>query len=284
MKKVLLAIALCLTLGAGSAFAQPFWVGSVNDGFGNWAENVETFDWASSGSGVAVGLAAGPLVEGTEFTFLYQARLAGLADSGGQAVDFPNLNSTFEYTFVAVVPETVTQVSADGRTAILETRAGGQWFMFHDFNTNSVTSTGFGFQDGTLVAEGFWLEGYETIFRASADFTSGIGGFVIEGLRGAGTVVNPAFLDPTLYGENDEQFIFDIRLEGQTNIPALDSTTTTFFAGPGPLASYTVADTDLIFKVDASSKFSVIPEPSTVILLGLGLLGLAGYSRKKLRK
>ncbi|MDO3379690.1 flocculation-associated PEP-CTERM protein PepA [Geoalkalibacter halelectricus] len=284
MKQVFLAIVLCLTLGAGSAQAQLFWTGSVNDGFGNWAENVQTFDWASSGSGVAIGLGAGPLVEGTEFTFLYQARLAGLADPAGQAVDFPNLNSTFEYTFVAVVPERVVEVSADGRTAILETLAGGSWYMFWDAPPNSVTETGFGFQDGTLVAEGTWLAGYETIFRASADFTSGIGGFVIEGLRGAGTIVNPDFLDPTLYGPNDDQLIFDIRLEGQTNIPALDSTTTTFFAGDGPLAAYTVTANDLLFKVDASSKFSVIPEPSTVILLGLGLLGLAGYSRKKLRK
>lgn len=286
MKKMFVALAALMVLGTGTAFAQPFWTGSVNDGSGNWANNVQVFDWASSGSGLAVGLANPANVQvGAEFTFLYQARLAGLAGPTGQSVAFPNLNETFEYTLVAQFTEriiAVNPIAPNVVTAIFATTGVGSWYMFHDSNTNSNTAAGTGFQDGTLVAEGTWLPNQISSFTTTSA-TSGIGSYIIEGLRGVGTIVNPAFLSPTLL-PNGEQLIVDIRFEGQINVPALDSTTTTFFGGAGPYTAYAVTANDLLFKVDSSHRFSVIPEPSTVILLGLGLLGLAGYSRKKFRK
>ncbi|KIH75854.1 PEP-CTERM protein-sorting domain-containing protein [Geoalkalibacter ferrihydriticus] len=286
MKKITVILAALMVLGTGTAFAQPFWTGAVNDGFDNWVQNVQVFDWASSGSGLAIGLADPANIQvGTEFTFLYQARLSGLANPAGQDVNFPGLNDTFEYTFVAQITERISNVidlGADGLQAIFRTTGAGSWYMFHDFDTNSNTAAGTGFQDGTQVATGTWLPDQISSFLATVPGEQGQGSFIIEGLRGVGTEINPDFFYPTLLGE--EQFIFDIRLEGTTNVPALDSATTTFFGGDGPYEAYTVMTTDLLFKVDASSRFSVIPEPSTVILLGLGLLGLAGYSRKKLRK
>jgi hypothetical protein len=93
-----------------------------------------------------------------------------------------------------------------------------------------------------------------------------------------------------------DAIIFDFRFEGQINYPPLDSFTTSFFGGvePGAYAPYPVNfgpdgipftsdDIDFLFKVDGSSRFSV-PEPSTMLLLGIGLLGLGGLARKKQKK
>jgi hypothetical protein len=248
MKKFISLTLFLLLFGFSTAHAQ-FWTGSVfNDTLGAKVPNVMEFDWSSSGSGNARGIGplGAPLAVGTIFDFRYQSFLVLLTDPNGQPISFPGLNSSFEYTVVAKIPEAVISVS--GTTAVFITLTGGEFFIYHDSTPNTNVGTGMGFDDGTLVAHGTIDAGQFSAFSQTSPGT-GIGSTTLTGLV---DYANPGFLDPATS-------ITDFRFEGTLNIPADDSTTAAFFLsrlGEGNFPDYSVAANDLLFKVDGSSKFS----------------------------
>jgi hypothetical protein len=302
MKRIIV-IALTLALLAIGSTSQAYWTGSVyNDQLNSYVPNIQVFDWSSSGSGLATGLgpAGSPLVVGTTFDFLYQAELVGVNDPVGNPVAFPGLSSTFEYTAVALIPEVVTAVIPLSPTitqVIFTSLAGATFHMWHDGPgnvndpappraPNSDVLSGFGFDDGDTVAYGTIGAGQITTFLFDTATGQGIGSTILNGLV---TDASPWYLEP-------DAIIFDLRFEAQINQPPLDSLTYNFFTGveAGAYAPYavnygpdgipgTADDIDTIFKVDGSSRFSV-PEPSTMILFGAALIGIAAFSRKRSNK
>jgi hypothetical protein len=290
MRKLFAASILCVILAFG-ATAQAFWVGSVFDNStASFVSNVMGFDWSSSGSGLVVGEPKGaPLTQNQTIQFLYQASLVGLTDPLGAAINFPGLKTSttagFEYTVVAQVPELAFSVTTIGglTQAFLTTLSGGTFALYNQAVGDANVSAGTGFNNGTLVATGTINPGQLTTFTGIAPATpanpygTGLGSTILEGLV---TFANPAFLDPALT-------IVDFRFEGQLNAPPLDSevrSTGHFFDGNDGFAVTPVAGLEQL-KVDGSSKFSLAetPEPSTILLLGVGLLGVAGFSRKRIR-
>lgn len=296
MKKTLVLLIVGMLLTAGNAFA--FWTGDIENPVDpSTYYNVLTLDWSSSGSGLAVDFGAPGTVPvpGQEFDFLYQAVLTGLTGPTGNEIATPNLNITHEYTFVAVVPEVVVFTApAPFFTTYFNTDAtlpagslGNKWAIYYDGigvgGVQADVPSGTGFNDGWQIATGYWVPApiYTTLYSPSGIpiGSSGIGSFILEGIVD--------WFDTSFFGPDvvTGQSIFDIRFEGTTNFPPLDSTTVSFFDGnDGYNIFNTIGSDDILFKVDASNKFSVVPEPSTFILLGGGLLGLVGLGAARRKR
>lgn len=256
MKKMrwLLAWLVLFCLGLTNAYGQQFWEGSVyNDTLATMVPGVVNFDWSSSGSGVAEGLApaGSPLVVGQEFTMRYQSYLVKLEDVAGQPINFPGLNTAFEYTVVAEIPQKIAAfIPGTTQISVFSTLPGGRFFIYHDSEPNNNVLSGLGFDDGDLVASGVIDAGVATSLTYISATNQAIGSTT---LTGAVSYANPQFIDPALN-------IVSLRLETTVNFPPLESTTTNFFVsrpGEGNLDPYAVQTDDLLLKLDASSKFLV---------------------------
>jgi len=232
--------------------APVIWNGGVyNDNQGGFVPNVEGLDWSSAASGIFEGI--GPVgtavTTGSEFTLRYQAVLVGLTAADGTSLVFPGLNNGFEYTMVAEIPMIVfSAVNAVGLQILtFATQAGGEFYIYHDANQNSVVSTGAGFDDATIAANGYIEAGQVANFTYIAAANFAVGSFAFHSPL---TYINPTFIDPT-------SSLVELQLQGTLNHPAFDSATTTFFAGragEGHLTDYRVAANDIRLKLDMSSK------------------------------
>jgi hypothetical protein len=282
MKRSLLAIALGLILGAGTANAEVLDTFNILNPDTNTFVTVNELDWNSSGVGLAEGL--GPfgtaITAGTNFTFDYMADLTGVNNPAGDPITFTGLASTFEYTVVAKFGETVIQGASSIFDTALFSTTGGSWAIYvNPTTTNADYPTGTGFDDGTLVASGTIDPNQVSSFTITGA-ALGTGGSIIFGLI---DYINPTYLDPISAGLGLP--LFDFRFEGSQNFPSTN-TPSDFFAGGSATVYPTVpvGTDDLLLKVDGSSKFSVVPEPSTYLLFGMGLLGLVGFNRRRMQK
>jgi hypothetical protein len=281
----LIPVAATLGFAFAASSAQAF---TLKDGTNTLATGSTTLDWNTTGSGVAKGVGpfGAPLTVGKEFQFLYQSNLASVDGDTTSAFDGLDFNAngtkgsgkTFEFTIVAKLTEKVVNIAGSTVTfGVAGAAADNKVAIYYDAAANASTTGGTGFDDGKLIA---LLTIVPNNTQSTFSITSpgnGQGSTKLNAkLVEAGDFIDPAYLDGV------SQMLFGVNFESNLNYPAGNSATLNFQkGGSGLFPDYTV-DTahDIVFKVDGSNTFAV-PEPGTMMLLGMGMLGLVGVQRRR---
>lgn len=214
-------------------------------------------------------------------------------DTNGQIIFGTGLNSTYQLTFGFTVDTKITAIDpVTGDVSFIHlaptvpgTHTAGIIEVFVDGPTGGVTvanqSTGDNYLDGQPVA-------------------------IFEVLTGDGGVFHPATFD----GSDDATFVLlaalpgvildhngnDIAIAGgllaltdsntdgdPTHNPNIGFTITTPSAWPFALNGAGTIN-DNFEEEDGSARLAPVPEPSTIVLLAMGLLGLGAVGRKRTKK
>lgn len=265
-KKTALALsAIGLLAASAASFAQPTlsynttnYGPQVNDPFGG-------FDWNSAGSAVTTGFVPDGI---TIFTTEYWADAVAVARPNGSnflsplaAAGFNPSNGVLlgaEFTINAIIQETavLTATGADF------TAVGGTWEIFYEPLANANLETGGGITDGVKILGGTIQSGFAGSFAPVGD--GGSGDFTF---RASVDFTNPAYIVPDLARTTTVSTI-------QFGTSTTNWTPPTGVPGDAG-ASDPLPVTELIFQADANQSFSVVPVPATVLLIGLGMLGLS---------
>lgn len=256
--------------------------GNTSEGPTKTLDPVGGFDWISNASAVTTGFIPGAnSVSSATTHYLASANdvlrpngtpffLQGLVPSYDGTVG--TIGNGYEFTIAATIFETAT-CSADAACSLATfASTGGTFDIYYDSVPDANRALGTGYLDGTKILSGVILPGPAGSFSTAS--LSGNFTFKADVVFTETDSSKDAYFNPAL---TDSQSGAEIKIGGATTSWERPST----FVDAGFNTGASLDSPVLVFQADGNTSISAVPEPGSLTLLALGLLGIAGGVKRR---